>query len=67
MPITVNSRKKEYQLEGTHTVKQVFKKLGLSPEAHLAVKEGELLTENDVIKEGDEIKIISVISGGQIT
>jgi sulfur carrier protein len=58
-------RKKEFQLEAkSMPVKQAMQELKLSPESHLFVRDGQLLNENDYIKDGDEIKIVAVISGG---
>jgi sulfur carrier protein len=65
MTIKLVLRKKEYQLEGKSVqVKDAFVRLQLSPEAHLLVRNGELLNENDWLKDGDEVKIVAVISGG---
>ena len=65
MAIKFILRKKEYELEGkTITVKEALRQLDLSPEAHLLVREGDLLNENDVVRDGDVIKIVAVISGG---
>ncbi len=64
MPVTLIFRKKEYFVEGTITVKEALKQLGLSPESHLVVKDGQLLNENDVLRNGETAKIISAISGG---
>lgn len=64
MPVTLIFRKQEYLLEGTITVKEALKQLGLSSESHLVVNQGELLNENDVLRNGDTVKIISAISGG---
>jgi sulfur carrier protein ThiS len=64
MPVTFILRKQEIQLEGTLTLKEAFKQLGLSPEMYLAIRNGEMLTENDALKNGDVIKLIAVISGG---
>ncbi len=65
MPIKLVLRKKEYQIdEKSIQVKQAFQQLQLSPEAHLMVRQGTLLNENDYLKDGDEIKIVAVISGG---
>ena len=65
MTIKLTLRKKEYQLEGKSIqVKQAFQELKLSAEAHLLVRNGELLNENDYLKDGDEVKIVAVISGG---
>ncbi len=66
MAIKLFLRKKEFQLEGKSIqVKTAFQQLGLSSEAHLMVRDGELLNENDWLKDGDEVKIVAVISGGQ--
>jgi len=64
MPVTLILRKKEYTVEGTVTVKDALKQLGLSPESHLVVRDGRLLNENDVLRNGDVAKLVAVISGG---
>ncbi len=65
MTIKLVLRKKEYQLEEKSIqVKQAFQTLNLSPESHLMVRGGQLLNENDYLKDGDEVKIVAVISGG---
>jgi len=64
MPVTLILRKQEFQLEGTMTVKEALKRLNLSPESHLVVRNGELLNENDVLRDGDVVKIVPSISGG---
>lgn len=65
MTIKLILRKKELQLEGKSIqVKQALQQLNLSPEAYLLVRNGDLLNENDWLKDGDEIKIVAVISGG---
>ena len=57
-------RKQEYLVEGTITVKEALKRLDLSIESHLVVRDGQLLTENDVLRNGETVKIVSAISGG---
>ncbi len=65
MTIKLILRKKEYELEGkTITVKEAMEQLDLSPEMYLLVRNGELLTERDVLRDGDLVKIVAVISGG---
>jgi sulfur carrier protein ThiS len=65
MPIKFILRKQEFQLDGPSIqVKTALQQLNLSPEAHLLVRSGELLNENDYLKDGDEVKIVAVISGG---
>lgn len=64
MPVTLVLRKKEYTVEGTISVKDALKQLGLSPESHLVVRDGQLLNENDVLRNGEVVKLVAVISGG---
>lgn len=64
MPVTLILRKKEYTVEGTISVKEALKQLGLSTESHLVVRNGELLTENDALRNGEVVKLVAVISGG---
>ena len=67
MTIRLSLRKKEFELEGKSIqVKQAFQQLNLSPEAHLIVRDGELLNENDWLRDGDQVKIVAVISGGSV-
>jgi len=57
-------RDKVYEFSGRTTVRDLIKKVGLSPEAVLALRDGKLITD-DVIISGDEtVKLISVVSGG---
>jgi sulfur carrier protein ThiS len=62
--IKLTFREQEWSLEGKYTVRQAIEKVGLQPEAVLAVREGKLLTGDTRLKDGDEIKLVGVISGG---
>ncbi len=65
MTIKLVLRKQVFEIEGKSIqVKQALQQLNLSPEAHLLVRQNELLNENDWLKDGDEVKIVAVISGG---
>ena len=57
-------RDKEYEVPAGITVKQALKQVGILPETVLATRNGELITEDERLKEGDEIRLVSVISGG---
>ncbi len=60
----VTYRDREWEFEGRMTVRQAIEKAGLNPEAVLAVREGRLLTEDTMLEPNDELRLISVISGG---
>ncbi len=42
----------------------IFKELNLNPEEYLVIRDGKVLTEDEEVKEDDEIELIRVISGG---
>lgn len=66
MTVKVVLRNKEIIIDEVKdlTVSKVFKKLDLLPETYLCIRDGELLTEQELIKDGDKIRLIPVISGG---
>jgi sulfur carrier protein ThiS len=62
--ITIILRKKEFTLEKETSVLRAMELLKVSPEAHLTVRDGKLLTEDDRLYQGDVVQFVSVISGG---
>ncbi len=57
-------RKQEFEIKHGMTVRKALEKLGLVPDSVLATRNGELLTDDEIVKENDEIKLVPVISGG---
>ena len=57
-------RDKEWFVEQEMTVNQMLKYLKLLPESVLVVRNGRLVSEDQKVQPGDEVKIVSVISGG---
>jgi sulfur carrier protein len=45
-------------------VRELLKRLELSPQAVLVVKDNEVITEDEFLEETDEVRIITAISGG---
>jgi len=65
MSIQIQIRKETIFLdEKSVSVKKMMEQLQLSPQAWLAVRDGELLTEGDTLREGETIRMVAVISGG---
>lgn len=62
--VNVIYRGNEQVLSEVRTVKDVLEKLGLNPNSVIVTVEDELVTEDYVLKNGDKVKIIDVISGG---
>ena len=68
MTIKVILRNKEIELDDVKdlTVRKILKSLDLLPETYLCVRNGELVTEQEVVKDGDTIRVVQVISGGSV-
>lgn len=64
MKIIIILRNKELVLNKETTVKRAMEILEVSPEAYLAVRDGNLLTEDEHLLDGDVVQLVSVISGG---
>jgi sulfur carrier protein ThiS len=46
-------------------VKELLKRMNLSPLSTIVVRGNDILTEEDVLRRDDEVRIISAISGGK--
>lgn len=46
------------------TLRDALRKANLVPEAVLAVRQGEMLTDDMILRAGDRIRLVAVISGG---
>jgi sulfur carrier protein ThiS len=57
-------REEEFEIRHGMTLRDALLKLDLQPEALLAVRSGEMITDDEIVHEGDVIKLIAVISGG---
>ncbi len=64
MTVKIVMRDKMYEVKSGMTLLSALKKIDVLPESVIAVRAGELITEDEILKEGDEIKLIAVISGG---
>jgi len=57
-------RKKEYEIRHGMTIRSALLRMDIQPESVLPTRAGELVSEEEIIKEGDVIKLVNVISGG---
>lgn len=57
-------RDQEWELHGRRRVREAIQEVGLNPHTVLAVRAGRLLTEDVMLEEDDEVKLVAVISGG---
>ncbi len=63
---TLILRDQTYTVPAGLTVREAIRQAGLSPEAVLPTRDGELIPEDERLKAGDVIKLIAVISGGGV-
>jgi len=64
MTAKVILRNREFEIKHGMTVRKALQKLNIEPDSVLATRDGELITDDEIVKEYDVIKLISVISGG---
>jgi len=64
MSVSILYRNKQIEIKAGLTVIETLQELGLSPQSYLVVRKGLLLTENEMLKEGDLVRLVAVISGG---
>jgi len=57
-------RDQEWEIKGGMTVRDAILKVGLNVEAVLALREGKLIAEDTILRDGDEIELIAVASAG---
>ena len=64
MPVKLILRGKEYEVKPGMTLRHSLLKIDLQPEAVLATRKGQMITEDEILKDGETIRLIAVISGG---
>jgi sulfur carrier protein ThiS len=57
-------RDKQYEVKSGSTARDVILKIGLDPEAVLVLRNGKLVDDSAILQDDDEVKLISVVSGG---
>jgi sulfur carrier protein len=66
VPATLTYRNQTYEVPDGLTVKEALIQIGLEPQLYLAVRKGELVTEDKKLKPGDKIKLVAIVSGGSL-
>jgi sulfur carrier protein len=57
-------RKQEYEIQPGMTLHHALEKINISRESVIATRNGEIITDDEILREGDVIKLVAVISGG---
>ncbi|HSQ39011.1 MAG TPA: MoaD/ThiS family protein [Anaerolineales bacterium] len=64
MTVKLILRDKEFEVRPGMTLLASLQKISILPEAVIATREGEMILEDEILKDGQVVKLISVISGG---
>jgi sulfur carrier protein ThiS len=64
MPVKLILRDKEYEVKAGMTLMSSLERAGILPESVIATRNGDLILEDEILKSGEIIKLVSVISGG---
>lgn len=60
----VTYRNKQWELRGGMTARDLLRKLEVPQDTVLVVRDGQLITEDTLLKDEDTVKLVAVISGG---
>ncbi len=60
----ITFRNKTYETKPNITARDALKKIGLDPESVLITVNGKLVTDDAVLREEDQVKLVAVVSGG---
>ncbi len=64
MTVKLVLRGKEYEVKPGMTLLDSLKKINVLSEAVIAVRDGEIILDDEILKDGEVIKLVAVISGG---
>ena len=57
-------RNKEFEVKPGMTLLSALQKISVIPESVIATRDGEMILDDEILKDGDVVKLIAVISGG---
>lgn len=60
-------RDKEYEVRPGMDLLAALEKCDILSESVIATRDGELILDDEILKDGDVIKLVAVISGGSIS
>ena len=64
MHITVLPQRKQLEIAGRRRAADVLRELGFLPGTAMVIRGDVLLTDGEVVEDGEEIEVRAVISGG---
>jgi sulfur carrier protein ThiS len=62
--VKVVFRDRSWEVKPGSTIRHIIESADLNPESILALRDGRLINDATLTKDGDTIKLVSVVSGG---
>ncbi len=59
-------RNKEYEVKPGMNLLAALQKINVIPESVIATRDGEMILDDEILKDGDVVKLVAVISGGSM-
>lgn len=64
MTVKLILRDKEFEVRPGMNLLDALRKCEILPESVIATRSGEMILEDEILKDGEVVKLIAVISGG---
>ena len=64
MAVKLILRDKEYEVKPGMTLLSALNKNNIVPESVIATRNGEMILDDEILRDGDVVKLVAVISGG---
>jgi sulfur carrier protein len=64
MSVKLILRNKEYEVRSGMNLLAALRKCDIVPESVIATRDGDMILDDEILKDGDVIKLVAVISGG---
>jgi sulfur carrier protein len=59
-------RNKEFEVKPGMNLLAALQKINVIPESVIATRDGEMILDDEILKDGDVVKLVAVISGGSM-
>jgi sulfur carrier protein ThiS len=65
MTVKLVLRGKEYEVKAGMNLIDALRKINILPESVIATRSGDMILDDEILKDGDVVMLIAVISGGE--
>lgn len=62
--VDLSFRNKKWEVKSNIAARDALIKIGIEPESVLVVVNGKLITDDVILRDGDQVKLVAVVSGG---